>query len=139
MATATRKAKQTDTMEVVKNRYTDEELAEFREIILEKIDEAKRGLDMLMATISHKDDHGTEDTAPTFKLLEDGSQVLSKEEHNQLAVRQKKFLQSLENALVRIENHTYGICRATGKLISKDRLRSVPHATLSIDAKRRQR
>lgn len=119
-------------------RYSDKELAEFKEIILKKLDEARNDYELLKATISHKDDHGTDDTSPTFKLLEDGSDVLSKEESNALAVRQQKFIQSLENALIRIQNKTYGICRVTGKLIGKDRLRVVPHATLSIEAKNMQ-
>lgn len=118
-----------------RTRYSDKELVEFKDIILKKLDEAKRDYDLLKSTLSHKDDHGTDDTSPTFKLLEDGSDVLSKEETAQLAARQEKFIQNLQNALIRIENKTYGICRATGKLISKERLRSVPHATLSIDAK----
>ena len=119
-------------------RYSDKELAEFKELILKKLDEARKDYELLKATISHKDDHGTDDTSPTFKLLEDGSDVLSKEESNALAVRQQKFIQSLENALIRIQNKTYGICRVTGKLIGKDRLRVVPHATLSIEAKNMQ-
>jgi RNA polymerase-binding transcription factor DksA len=119
-------------------RYSDKELAEFKDIILKKLDEARKDYELLKATISHKDDHGTDDTSPTFKLLEDGSDVLSKEESNALAVRQQKFIQSLENALIRIQNKTYGICRVTGKLIGKDRLRVVPHATLSIEAKNMQ-
>ncbi len=119
-------------------RYSDKELEEFKVIILKKLDEARKDYELLKATISHKDDHGTDDTSPTFKLLEDGSDVLSKEESNALAVRQQKFIQSLENALIRIQNKTYGICRVTGKLISKERLRVVPHATLSIEAKNMQ-
>ncbi|MCC7050348.1 MAG: TraR/DksA family transcriptional regulator, partial [Bacteroidia bacterium] len=111
------------------------ELQEFKEIILRKLEEAKKDYEILKDTLSHKDDHGTDDTSPTFKLLEDGSDVLSREETAQLAGRQLKFIESLENALVRIQNKTYGICRATGNLISKERLRSVPHATLSIEAK----
>lgn len=119
-------------------RYSDKELLEFKDIIINKLDEARKDYELLKATISHKDDHGTDDTSPTFKLLEDGSDVLSKEESNALAVRQQKFIQSLENALIRIQNKTYGICRVTGKLIGKDRLRVVPHATLSIEAKNMQ-
>lgn len=118
-----------------RTRYTDKELQEFKQLILEKIAEAKKDYELLKSTLSHKDDHGTDDTSPTFKLLEDGSDVLSKEETAQLAARQEKFIQNLQNALIRIENKTYGICRVTGKLISKERLRSVPHATLGIDAK----
>lgn len=121
-----------------RTRYSDSELKEFRLLILKKLEEAQKDYDLLKSTLSHKDDHGTDDTSPTFKLLEDGSDVLSKEETAHLASRQEKFIQSLQNALVRIENKTYGICRATGKLISKERLRSVPHATLAIEAKLEQ-
>lgn len=121
-----------------RTRYSDKELAEFRELILKKLEEAQADYDLLKQTLSHADDHGTDDTSPTFKLLEDGSDVLSKEETAQLASRQEKYIVSLKNALVRIENKSYGICRATGKLIPKERLRSVPHATLSIDAKLNQ-
>lgn len=121
-----------------KTRYSDSELQEFRELIMKKLDEANRDYELLKDTLSHRDNNGTDDTSPTFKLLEDGSDVLSKEETAQLAARQQKFIQALENALIRIENKTYGICRATGKLISKERLRSVPHATLSIEAKKEQ-
>lgn len=121
-----------------RTRYSDKELQEFKQIILKKLAEAQKDYELLKSTLSHKDDHGTDDTSPTFKLLEDGSDVLSKEETAQLAGRQEKFIQSLQNALVRIENKTYGICRVTGKLISKERLRSVPHATLAIEAKLEQ-
>lgn len=122
----------------VRKRYSDSELEEFKQLIHEKLDEAQKDYELLKSTLSHKDDNGTDDTSPTFKLLEDGSDVLSKEETAQLAIRQEKFMQSLQNALIRIENKTYGICRVTGRLISKERLRSVPHATLSIDAKLEQ-
>jgi len=118
-----------------RTRYTDAELKEFKELILKKLGEAQKDYELLKSTLSHKDDHGTDDTSPTFKLLEDGSDVLSKEETSHLAGRQEKFIQNLQNALIRIENKTYGICRVTGKLISKERLRSVPHATLVIEAK----
>lgn len=118
-----------------RSRYSDAELKEFKSLINEKLGEATRDYELLKNTLSHKDDHGTDDTSPTFKLLEDGSDVLSKEETAQLAARQEKYIQNLKNALIRIENKTYGICRVTGKLIPKERLRSVPHATLSIDAK----
>jgi RNA polymerase-binding transcription factor DksA len=118
-----------------RTRYSDQELKEFKELILKKLDEATKDLELLRNTLSHKDDHGTDDTSPTFKLLEDGSDVLSKEETSHLANRQEKFIQNLQNALIRIENKTYGICRVTGKLISKERLKSVPHATLAIEAK----
>lgn len=121
-----------------RTRYSDNELKEFKELILKKLAEAQKDYELLKSTLSHKDDHGTDDTSPTFKLLEDGSDVLSKEETAHLASRQEKFIQNLQNALIRIENKTYGICRATGKLISKERLRSVPHATLAIEAKLEQ-
>jgi RNA polymerase-binding transcription factor DksA len=121
-----------------RTRYADSELAEFKELILEKLNEAETDYELLKSTLSNKDNHGTDDTSPTFKLLEDGSDVLSKEETAQLAARQEKYIISLRNALVRIENKSYGICRATGKLIPKERLRSVPHATLGIDAKLNQ-
>jgi RNA polymerase-binding transcription factor DksA len=121
-----------------RSRYPDKELAEFKELILEKLKEAQADYDLLKQTLSNEDNHGTDDTSPTFKLLEDGSDVLSKEETAQLAARQEKYIINLKNALVRIENKTYGICRVTGKLIPKERLRSVPHATLGIDAKLNQ-
>ncbi len=121
-----------------KTRYSDSELDEFKEIILAKLDEAQKDFELLKSSMSLKDDNGTDDTSPTFKLLEDGSDVLSREETAQLASRQQKFIKHLQDALMRIENKTYGICRATGKLISKERLRIVPHATLSIEAKRQQ-
>lgn len=121
-----------------KNRYSDSELAEFRGIIEAKLAEAKTDLELLNSSMSLKDNNGTDDTSPTFKLIEDGSDVLSREETAQLAARQQKFIKSLNDALIRIENHTYGICRVTGKLINKDRLKIVPHATLSIEAKNQQ-
>lgn len=116
------------------NRYSDEELEEFRVLIEAKIAEAKKGLEMYLDAYSNAG-NDTMDTSPTFKNLEDGNQVLSKEENSRLASRLNKYIQNLEAALVRIENKTYGICRITGKLIPKERLRSVPHATLSVDAK----
>jgi DnaK suppressor protein len=119
-------------------RYSDTELEEFRGIILKKLEQAKKELDNLTQQITNPNDHGTDDTAGTFKLLEDGSETLMKEEAGQLATRQKKFIEQLENALVRIENKTYGICRVTGKLIPKERLRAVPHTTQSIEAKLNQ-
>jgi RNA polymerase-binding transcription factor DksA len=122
-----------------KTKYSAEELQEFKILIEEKLVKAREDFQLLMDQMSHKDDHGTEDTSPSFKLLDDGSEVLSKEEVNQLAGRQQKFIQNLENALLRIKNGTYGVCRVTGKLISKERLRIVPHATLSIEAKNAQR
>lgn len=121
-----------------KTRYSDAELKEFREIIEAKLEEAKNDLELLNSSMSLKDNNGTDDTSPTFKLIEDGSDVLSREETAQLAARQEKFIKSLNDALIRIENRTYGICRVTGKLISKERLRIVPHATLSIEAKKQQ-
>lgn len=131
-------AKEDTNAEVQKKRYSDEELEEFRQIILEKLVKAREDLKMLTDAYTHANEHDTNDTSPTFKVLEEGYQVLSKEENSRLAARQQKFINSLENALIRIENKTYGICRVTGKLISKERLRSVPHATLSIDAKLNQ-
>ncbi len=131
-------AKEDNNGEVQKKRYSDEELEEFRQIILEKLVKAREDLKMLTDAYTHANEHDTNDTSPTFKVLEEGYQVLSKEENSRLAARQQKFINSLENALIRIENKTYGICRVTGKLISKERLRSVPHATLSIDAKLNQ-
>jgi RNA polymerase-binding transcription factor DksA len=121
-----------------KNRYSEEELQEFKEIILKKLEEARRDLKLLTEAYTNSSENDTNDTSPTFKVLEEGSTVLSKEENGQLAARQHKFIKSLENALIRIENGTYGICRETGKLISKERLRSVPHATLCIEAKLKQ-
>lgn len=122
-----------------KTRYTDEELAEFKELIIQKLEKAKVDFEILKATITHSESNDTEDTSPTFKVLEEGAATLSKEEAGRLAQRQQKFIQHLQAALVRIENKMYGICRETGKLISKERLRAVPHATLSIDAKKNQR
>jgi len=119
-------------------RYSDKDLEEFKEIILSKIAEAKKDLSMLRDSLSYHLDHGTNDTSPSFKMMEDGSESLSREETAQLAVRQEKFINSLESALVRVENKTYGICRGTGELIQKERLRLVPHATLSIIAKERE-
>ena len=117
-----------------KVRYSDEELMEFKELILEKLARARKDLELLNEHVSGGDNNA-DDTAPTFKLLEEGSNVLSKEENSQLAARQYKYIQNLENALIRIENKTYGVCRVTGKLIPKERLRAVPHATLSVEAK----
>ncbi len=119
-----------------KQRYSDEELQEFKAIILDKLDKAKKDYEDLRATLAHADGNDVQDTSPTFKVLEEGASVLSKEETGKLAQRQLKFIQHLEAALVRIENKTYGICRETGKLIAKERLKAVPHATLSIDAKK---
>jgi len=122
-----------------KTRYSDSELQEFKELITEKIRVAKEELSSLTQSLSSPNSNGTDDTAGTFKALEDGSATLEKEQINQLAARQKKFIDGLEAALVRIENKTYGVCRATGKLIQKERLRAVPHATLSMEAKLNQR
>jgi len=121
-----------------KTRYSDEELQEFKEIILKKLEEARRDLELLTEAYSNNAGQDINDTSPTFKILEEGSQVLSKEENSQLAMRQVKFISNLENALIRIENKSYGICRVTGKLISKERLKIVPHATLSMEAKLQQ-
>jgi len=126
------------TKEAVKVRYTDEELDEFKQLIEEKLQEARRDYKMLTDAYTNNNENGTNDTSPTFKVLEEGYMVHSKEENSQMAARQHKFIKNLERALVRIENKTYGICRETGKLISKERLRSVPHATLSIEAKKAQ-
>ena len=121
-----------------KTTYTKDELAEFRQLILDKIESAQDDLDVLRAATANDSDNGTEDTSPTFKQFEEGSSTLSKEENIKLAERQAKFIRSLNNALIRIENKTYGICRVTGKLIAKERLKLVPHATLSIEAKKAQ-
>ncbi len=118
-----------------KLRYTDAELAEFKAIITKKLEKAKADYDLLRSTITHSGSNGTDDTSPTFKTLEEGAQTLSREESGRLAQRQYKFIQNLEAAMVRIENKTYGICRETGKLIPAERLKIVPHATLSIEAK----
>ena len=121
-----------------KTRYSDTELQEFKDIILEKLRIAKEELNSLSASLSNPKANGTDDTAGTYKTLEDGSATLEKESINQLAARQKKFIEQLEAALVRIQNKTYGICRETGKLIQKERLMAVPHATLSMEAKLKQ-
>ncbi|MDA3780612.1 MAG: TraR/DksA C4-type zinc finger protein [Bacteroidales bacterium] len=122
-----------------KKRYTEEELKEFKDIILNKLEKASIDFDILKKTITQSDSNDTQDTSPVFKVLEEGAATLSKEEAGKLAQRQQKFIQHLQAALVRIENKTYGVCRETGKLISKERLRAVPHATLSIEAKQNQR
>lgn len=119
-------------------RYSDDDLKEFEELILGKLAQAKDDLDQLKRALSHEDDNSIDDTSPTFKMMEDGSETLGREETAQLASRQEKFIQSLENALIRIKNKTYGVCRVTGKLINKERLKLVPHATLSIEAKNNQ-
>jgi len=122
-----------------KTKYSDSELEEFRAIIMEKLEAAKRDYELLKASIMNADGNDVTDTSPTFKVLEEGASTLSKEEAGRLAQRQMKFIQSLQAALIRIENKTYGICRETGKLIPKERLRAVPHATLSIEAKQSQK
>ena len=121
-----------------KTRYSDAELQEFKELIVDKLRMAKEELSSLALSLSNPNANGTDDTAGTYKTLEDGSATLEKESINQLAARQKKFIESLEAALVRIENKTYGICRETSKLIPKERLRAVPHATLTMEAKMKQ-
>ena len=118
-----------------KTKYLDSELEEFKQIIFAKLKKANQDFELLTEAYSNNSEHGTNDTSPTFKVLEEGQRVLSKEENSRLAARQQRFITNLENALIRIENKTYGICRVTGKLISKERLKAVPHATLSIDAK----
>jgi RNA polymerase-binding transcription factor DksA len=121
-----------------KNAYTNKELKEFKQIIIGKIERAKEDLSLLKSAYANDADNGTEDTSPTFKAFEEGSTTLSKEENMKLAMRQEKFINNLKNALIRIQNKSYGVCRVTGKLISKDRLKLVPHATLSIEAKKMQ-
>lgn len=121
-----------------KERYSDAELEEFKTLILDKIAKAERDLEIIRGTYLNHAGNGTEDTSPTFKPFEEGSETMSKEANAQLAARQEKFIRDLRNALVRIENKTYGICRVTGKLISRERLLAVPHATLSIEAKKQR-
>ena len=119
-------------------RYSDSDLEEFKGIILEKIAQSEKDLELLQASFQNGAGNGTEDTSPTFKSFDEGSDTMAKETNVQLAVRQEKLLRDLNNALIRIENKTYGICRVMGKLIQKERLKLVPHATLSIEAKRKQ-
>lgn len=119
-------------------RYSDADLADFKDIILKKIAKAERELAILESSYKNGLDNGTDDTSPTFKSYEEGADLLAKESNMQLAIRQEKFIRDLKNALIRIENKTYGVCRKTGKLIQKERLKLVPHATLSIEAKRMQ-
>ncbi len=126
------------TEQFEKVRYSDEELQEFKAIILQKLEKAKEDYEHLRSAITHSASNDVEDTSPTFKILEEGASALSKEESGQLAQRQFKFIQNLEAALIRIENKTYGICRETGKLIPKERLMLVPHATLSVEAKNKR-
>ena len=123
---------------MAETRYSDSDLAEFEALIQEKLGVAKENLQELQRALSHEGDNSTDDTSPTFKMMEDGSETMSREETAQLAARQQKFIMNLENALLRIKNKTYGICRVTSKLIPKERLRLVPHATMSIEAKNRQ-
>lgn len=125
-------------MEASLQKYSDKDLQEFREIILAKIAYAQEDLDLLKGSFKNDRNNGTEDTSPTFKGFEEGSETMSKEANVQLAIRQEKFIRDLNNAILRIENKTYGICRVTGKLIQKERLKLVPHATLSIEAKNMQ-
>ena len=122
-----------------KTRFSDSELQEFKEIILKKIDKAERDLDLLREQFANDKNNGTDDTSPQFKSFEEGSSVMSKESNSQLAARQEKFIRDLKNALIRIENKTYGICRVTGKLIEAERLKLVPHATMSMEAKLKPR
>ena len=121
-----------------KTRYTDKELERFKKLIMQKIDQAQQDLDLLKSAYMNDSDNGTDDSSPTFKAIEEGSETMSKEANTQLALRQEKFIRDLKNALIRIENKTYGVCRVTGKLIKKKRLMVVPHATLSIEAKNMQ-
>ena len=118
-----------------RKRYSDEELMEFKDLILQKMEVARSDYDQIVAALTHRDNNSVDDTSPTYKVTEEGYATQSKEELNTLAARQKKLIDSLQGALVRIENKTYGVCRVTGKLIPKERLRAVPHATLSIEAK----
>lgn len=120
-------------------RFSDADLAEFKQIILNKIEKAKTDLELIKSAYMNDLNNGTEDTSPTFKAFEEGSETMSKEANSQLAIRQEKFIRDLKNALVRVENKTYGVCKVTGKLIDKERLKIVPHATMSIEAKNLQR
>ena len=121
------------------NRYPDKDLDKFRVLIEEKIDKAQHDLELIRSAYMNDGNNGTDDTSPTFKAFEEGSETMSKEANTQLAIRQEKFIRDLKNALIRIENKTYGVCRVTGKLISAERLQLVPHATLSIEAKNMQK
>jgi len=123
----------------LKVRYSDKDLDEFKTLIEEKIEKAKKHLELLKSAYMNDGNNGTDDTSPTFKAFEEGSATMSKEANTQLAIRQEKFIRDLKNAILRIENKTYGICRVTGKLINKERLKLVPHATLSIEAKNMQK
>jgi len=123
----------------VKTRYSDAELDAFRVLIQGKIEKAKEQFELIKSAYKNDSNNGTDDTSPTFKAFDEGSEVMSKETSSQLAIRQEKFIRDLRNALIRIENKTYGICRVTGKLINPERLKLVPHATLSIEAKNMQK
>ena len=120
-------------------RYSDADLAEFKELIIKKIQKAQADLDLIKSAYMNDLNNGTDDTSPTFKAFEEGSETMSKEANSQLAIRQEKFIRDLKNALFRVENKTYGTCKVTGKLIGKERLKIVPHATMSIEAKNLQR
>ena len=122
-----------------KMRYSEADLAEFKEIIVNKIEKAKSDLELIKSAYMNDLNNGTDDTSPTFKAFEEGSETMSKEANSQLAIRQEKFIRDLKNALFRVENKTYGVCKVTGKLILKERLKIVPHATMSIEAKNLQR
>lgn len=126
-------------MAVEEERYSDKDLEEFRAVIENKIEQAERDLQLLKESYANDKNNGTDDTAPTFKAFEEGNEVMSRESNSALAGRQEKFIRDLKNALTRIDNKTYGVCRVTGKLINKERLKLVPHATLSIEAKNMQR
>ena len=123
----------------IKERYSDAELEEFRVLIQQKIVKSQNDLDLIKSAYMNDGNNGTDDTSPTFKAFEEGSETMSKEANSALAIRQEKFIRDLRNALNRIQNKTYGICRVTGKLINKERLKLVPHATLSIEAKNMQK
>ena len=122
----------------IRDRYNDSDLEEFKILILDKIETAKKQLQLIESAYRNDSNNGTDDTSPTFKAFDEGSEVMSKETSSQLAIRQEKFIRDLNNALIRIENKTYGICRVTKRLINKERLKLVPHATLSIEAKNMQ-
>jgi DnaK suppressor protein len=122
-----------------KLKYSDADLAEFKELILAKLEKAKNDLELIKSAYMNDLNNGTDDTSPTFKAFEEGSETMSKEANSQLAIRQEKFIRDLKNALIRIENKTYGVCKVTGKLLNKERLKIVPHATMSIEAKNLQR
>ena len=126
-------------MQEIKNRYSDKDLEEFKVLIQEKIEKAEHDLELIKSAYMNDVNNGTEDTSPTFKSFDDGSATMSKEANSALAIRQEKFIRDLKNALIRVENKTYGVCRVTGKLINTERLKLVPHATLSIEAKNMQK